>query len=442
MRRVMYLTAQVRTFLRNEKALAVLFVILVLRVALVIITSQFAEGAALVDSRAYMAFANTIVQGATYTDLNSPPGYPLFIAMASGWSDPSFVRTVFAQLVLSSAAALLLVSIGTMIVNKQIGLIAGWLYALSPNTALWALTIMSETLYAFFLVLCTWMWLRAKESTQYWGYVGLGVLLGSSAMIRNIGLIIIPAWIIVILLYYTSEKHFKRALLSAVSIALGSSILLIAWAAHNARVHGEFTLTEEHSRTFYVFNIAIVLAEVEGISRDQAAVEMGQAEDPLGRTIDLFWDHPVQFVRVQINGIMRTMFGVSTGAWARVFGYPLELQGSFQLLSKILAGEFSEAYSQIGDLLTDSRSAYLLGISIFGIGHTALLYVLCTGLLFRGNLDRWTIVLILVTVGLLILSPGSVGQARFRIPAEPLIVIAATAGYSNCRMRASGKISV
>jgi hypothetical protein len=76
-------------------------------------------------------------------------------------------------------------------------------------------------------------------------------------------------------------------------------------------------------------------------------------------------------------------------------------------------------------------------LTILGIGHSVLLYILSLGIFFRGEVKAWTLGLIVITAMLLILSPGSVGQARFRIPAEPYFSILAGIGYIKFRMWSS-----
>lgn len=418
---------------KSERAVVALSLFLLFRMSLVFITLRFPEGAALVDSRAYMAFASTIIQGATYTDLNSPPGYPFFIALASGWSTPSFVWTVFWQLLLSSTAALLLVPIGEKVCNKRAGLLAGWLYALSPNAGLWALTVMSETVFAILLVVSLWMWLLAKDGSNLLKYTLLGLVLGSGAMIRNIGLLLIPVWIILNVLRDVSRKRYLQAVKTSMTIATGSAILLIAWGVHNKAVHGEFMVTEEHSRTFYVFNVATVLAAVEDMTRDQAAAIMSTSADPLGITLDLLSEHPIIFAREQGKGVLRSLFGVSSGAWARAFGYPLEMQGSFQLLGELVSGNLGRVGERVRTLTESSETTTLLILSILGLGHTTLQYGLSIGVFAGRKMDPWTLLILIFTILLLILSPGSVGQARFRVPVEPFLALLAAVGWQNFR---------
>jgi hypothetical protein len=292
---------------------------------------------------------------------------------------------------------------------------------------------MSETLYAFLLVAVLWFWLRVKDSDSLFRYFLLGFLLGCGAMVRNIGLIVIPLWVIVTFIHKLRKMSCWKVFKATLSLVIGSSILLAFWATHNFRVHGEFIVTEEHSRTFYVFNVATVLAEVENISRDEAAVEISKAGDPFGITLRLLREHPLIFVQEQGKGILRTMLGVSSGAWARAFGYPIELQGSFQLSKIVLTGDVVQAKQRIESLLGDRRTAILLGLSIVALVQTILLYILGLGNFFVKRVDAWIYVLLITTVALLVISPGSIGQARFRIPAEPYLALLAGVGWVKFR---------
>ncbi len=408
-------------------------ILVVIRLVLVSITLAFPEGAALIDSRGYMDLASSLVYDGSYDDLNWPPGYAFFIALASGWSTPSFVGVTATQLVLTSLTALLLVPIGESIANKRAGLMAGWLYALSPNAALWAITVMTESLYASLLVVGVGVWILARKDFKWGRYLALGICLGCGALVRIVNLPLIPIWTVLGVLPLISKRQSKRVMIAVVSIGLGVSALILPWSVHNLVVHGKFTFTEETSRTFYTFNIATVLAEVDGTNRGEAAHKLAQTEDPFQETLNLIAQHPATFIREQAKGIMRSTLGVATGAWGRLLGFPLEMQGSLNLLGDLLSGRFSSLAARVQNLLQLPETAVLLVLSLLGIGHTLTLYVLASGIILRRGGDYPTVGLLIITAAFLLVSPGAVGQARFRIPAEPLLALLAGIGWDNYR---------
>lgn len=418
-------------FVKREPFFALLILFVVCKLALVMVTINYPEGAKLGDSRGYLAAARSLTQDLSYDEPKWPPGYPLFIAIISGWTEPGFVLTVFAQLALTSITALMLVPIGEQIATRRSGLIAGWLYALSPNASLWALTIMTETLYSTVLVATLWVWLRANEGQGRTGFLAVGLLLGLGAMIRNIGLPIIPIWIFFSLIYFAHQTNFLKGIQAAVWITLGALLLILPWSIRNLVVNGNFALTVETTRTFLAFNIARVLAEVEGISRTQAAGILSSTENPIALTIRLFRDYPVVFIRVQLEGVLRSTFGAGTGAWGRIFAYPLDLQGSLNLFGNITTGQFNAFIARLEELLSSKESLILLCITILGLAHILLSYLFGMGVFISRNSVRSISLLIILTTACLLIVPGAGGQARFRIPVEPYIAILAGVGLND-----------
>lgn len=410
---------------------ALLVVFVIGKMALLAITMHYPEGARLVDSQGYIAAARSLIENGRYDEAKWPPGYPLFIAIVSGWSDPSYVRIVFTQLALTSVAALMLVPIGARIGYRQAGLFAGWMYALSPNASLWALTVMTETLYSVLLLAALWVWLIASEDLRRTDFLAVGILLGLGAMVRNIGLTIIPIWIILSFLFISKKRNRSVSFQAAIWIALGSSLLIVPWSIRNLVVNGNFVLTVETTSTFFAFNIARILAKVEGISRTQAAAIFTETENPFGLTLNLLREYPVLFIRMQLEGVLRSTFGVSTGAWGRLFGYPLELQGSLNLFSNFVSGQFDQLLARLGELLNSRESLILLCITILGLAHTLLSYVFGMGIFTSRNSARSSLLLVIVTIACLIIIPGAGGQSRFRIPLEPYIAILAGVGLND-----------
>jgi 4-amino-4-deoxy-L-arabinose transferase-like glycosyltransferase len=142
---------------------------MLLRLGLVVLPLRNPEGGILVDSVKYIALSSSLVTTGRYaesTDQDTiwPPGYPLFVAAASGWSDPSPTGVALAQLGLTCVTGVLVVALTSRLASSEAGQTAGWLYALSPAAALWALTVMSETLFAALLVASSLVgWRRSGE---------------------------------------------------------------------------------------------------------------------------------------------------------------------------------------------------------------------------------------------------------------------------------------
>jgi hypothetical protein len=195
------------------------------------------------------------------------------------------------------------------------------------------------------------------------------------------------------------------------------------------------TFSNVSARTFYSFNVAQVLAEVEGISRDDAATRLSVSRDPQGESLALIRRYPALFVTAQVQGILRSTFGVESGVWARLLGMPLDRQGSLGILGTLLSGDIRGASEAFADAARQPDWAAILTLSIAGLGFTLAEYGLALGIVFPRRRSPWLLLLLSLSVAFLLVSPGAAGQARFRIAAEPLLAVLAALGWVGWRSR-------
>jgi hypothetical protein len=117
--------------------------------------------------------------------------------------------------------------------------------------------------------------------------------------------------------------------------------------------------------------------------------------------------------------------------WARQLGYGLQQQGGFGLTSALGRGGLSEALLVLQKSLGEPGSLLLLGLTIAGVLHVLVLYASAAGLIVAGErmegVTASVLVLSVVTIVYMLLAPGAAGQARFRIPVEPLLAL--TGGF-------------
>jgi hypothetical protein len=195
------------------------------------------------------------------------------------------------------------------------------------------------------------------------------------------------------------------------------------------------TFSNVSARTFYSFNVAQVLAEVEGISRDDAATRLSVSRDPQGESLALIRRYPALFITAQGQGVLRSTFGVESGVWARLLGMPLDRQGSLGILGTLLSGDIRGASEAFADAARQPDWAAILTLSIAGLGFTLAEYGLALGIVFPRRRSPWLLLLLSLSVAFLLVSPGAAGQARFRIAAEPLLAVLAALGWVGWRSR-------
>jgi 4-amino-4-deoxy-L-arabinose transferase-like glycosyltransferase len=413
-----------------------LLLVLVLRLGFFFIATSFPEGGTIIDSRSYLEIASTLRQdgwsGLDGSSLHWPPGYPVFLRLAEATTGTTLIGAELIQLLLTAAACLVLWRIGARLGDPRAGMAGAWLYALSPNTALWSLTIMSETLFAFLVVIALYAWVRSQMSGRLIWDVATGVILGTAAFVRPIGLLLIPIWAVCGLFGARLRGRPGSRVLRMAALVGCSIVVLTPWILRNWTLTGRPVFAEVPGNTLVRFNLAYVVAEAEGVSRNEAARRLSGTVRSLGDGLEIIQRYPAVFVRQQLRGILRTAAGVESGVWARQLGYGLERQGSFELLAGPSGWALQQVWGRLVGYLQDPQTTLLTSLFLLGVGHTATLWILAAASLLTvfgwGRWDRQVYLAVALSVACLIVVPGAAGQARFRIPPEPMLALLAGAG--------------
>jgi 4-amino-4-deoxy-L-arabinose transferase-like glycosyltransferase len=420
-----------------------LVAVFILRLCLVAIAQAFPEGGVLVDSRGYLDMASEIRLAGWAAlgqgDLHWTPGYPAFLLLAETLTGTSLVGVGLLQLVLTGAAAFLLWWVGARLGYRCVGIAAAWLYLLSPSAGLWSLTIMSESLFAFLLVLALAFLVLGIVDGRIAGWALAGGTLAAAALVRPIGLPLIAIWALAALTAPTAGAPSRRrasvGAATGVAVLLAASIAAVApWVVRNWSVTGQPVFAEVPADTLVSFNLAYVVAEAEGITRDEAAARLSAEVDSWEDGLEIVRRYPLIFVGQQMEGFRRSLIGVESGVWARQFGFGLERQGSLEVLSVLFGGDPWRALERLRILMQDGQTALLTVLSVVAVVYTGALYllgVLGLGSVLRpGGPARAVFLVAGLTTVYLLLAPGAAGQARFRIPIEPYLALFAGAGCS------------
>ena len=414
--------------------------ILILRFAFFAIAVRNPSGGVLIDSDRYLELANWIARHGNYVipskhDLIWPLGYPLFLRLL-GSIDPNAVLPVYmVQLLLSTITACLLIALGKTIHKERAGVYAAILYGLSPNSQFWSLTVMSEILFAFWLTLSLYLFIRYQADRKLSLIFISGLALGIGALTRPIGLYLAPLWAIV-LIWWESRSTKTIRWGSVISFLLGMILVILPWMMRNYVVRSEFVFSDVSAKTSSNFNLAYVIAAAEDISRDEATLLIESRSNLFVEALRLFRLYPREFIREQSAGILRATFGVESGVWSRILIKEDQRGQSFGILNLMLKKQFREASTRIQSLLSDPMSRSLLLLGIWGIGYTVMLYLLgMVGLTSAKSMFVPLAIVSTITVVYLLVIPGAAGQARFRIPSEPFIALMAGMGLYTLESR-------
>jgi hypothetical protein len=147
--------------------------------------------------------------------------------------------------------------------------------------------------------------------------------------------------------------------------------------------------------------------------------------------------HAPIYARLHLGGTIPVLIGTGFDRWLRFFGvnYVLPdlwrpyMDGGVARLWDVLRQEW--ARYPPGILLMSVLTAFQLGIYVIAL--LGVLSLLGTGHPAR----RWILVALVLALTILVLTPGQGGNERFRVPAQPLLLILACYGLSGQILRSN-----
>jgi len=415
----------------NNWVLRGLYIILIARLGLAWIAFAHPERSITVDSVGYLELADGIrlsgrFEATEYLESARTPGYPLFLAVVQAICGEHIGPIVLVHLLITALTAWLLYRCGKILEAERVGLAAAWLYVLNPNSLFWSLTVLTETLFALLLILSFYTFLLAYDRMRLRWFALSGLLLGMSTLVRPIGLYLIPLWALFILLVLRSSRGFIRALKFMTIFLVAALFLVLYWQTRNYVLKGSFSLSTITEVTFSRYIAADTLAEALSIDREEALDIILQTPDIMATSFHVIRQYPLSFMRVTIRGVARTALGTEAGTWMRVV-FDKHYSGS-GLLTALIRVDLKGIMEGLSMRVQAEEGPLGVLLLFWGVAYSIALYALVAlGLVrvFRTDrpLNRWILVFLLISAVYLILIPLASGDARFRVPAAPLLAL-------------------
>lgn len=405
------------------------------------------------DALGYHNLATTLIESHrfAYSSTAKPnalrtPIYPMFVAAIYSLFGYKPWIVILAQILLDTISCFLLLVSLSRLFDRRVGLIASTLYALDPFLTLYSsTTLLSDTLFVFFLIAAFWFLSQARHSEiskkTLLNYGLCGLLLGLATLTRPISQFIIACFIVFFLMAFW--KRPRVALTYALLTSLIFGLTLFPWLFRNYKTFGYFSLSTSASYNLLILNVvpmemgrrhedsatvrASLLAEA-----DRMIEEDGLHQEDLNEfQVAEYWrelalryirNAPIAFGRSYLLGVFHTFSNLGTKAYAGIFGLPTD---DFDI----------KAYTNIPDLVkafVEKKGA--LGLLIGGV---IALYLLITylgagiGLLisWRRYDDKPSLVLIMLLAVYFVLTTGVAGLARFKLPSIPFYLAFTGIGF-------------
>jgi hypothetical protein len=288
-----------------------------------------------------------------------------------------------------------------------------------------------------------------------------------SALYFGLAIVIRPIAVLLPIIPLIFLAKRKVAIRLTTLFALIVIILPALWTIRNAMVFRQFFFTKIHSLSLVLYHAPSIIADVEQVTRDEgkriffaAAKEKYLLTDydidyfddnPL-LTDKLAWEamgivraYPLLFVKHHAIGTIKVLFPLNVGFSADI----LEGRGAGGVALKPIFSTFWHFLfrGRIGQamrLLVDGRirrlnPGWLLLFIIMALYQTGIYIFMIIGLQ-KKRVSGVTFFLLLA-IAYFVLIPGVVGEARFRVPVEPLFAFLAAVGITaNSKLKVKSKM--
>jgi hypothetical protein len=147
------------------------------------------------------------------------------------------------------------------------------------------------------------------------------------------------------------------------------------------------------------------------------------------RYLRILLAHPLEYIKVYARGTWYLLSEVAQPNQAGLVGERFRTPG---VLTALRQGDPAQALAGLLAQLEDRRLRWFVIITWPSLAFLLALYLLSliggTDLVRHSGEPRWMGILMIATAAVFILVPGPVGNGRFRVPAEPMLALLASAG--------------
>lgn len=396
------------------------------------------------DSYQYVALADTMLTHGRFA-MNATaepesfrtPGYPLFIT-AILVIFKNIVVLPLVQIVLAALSCGLIFLIGEHFFSRGVALGAAVLFAIEPAVITNSFISAADIPFVFFM-LCGIYVLTVKQHTPLYLLWG-GVLMGTMALIRPLGLYVIP--LAFLWLLWETRAQWRILFRTGVLFLVGVAIIIMPWMARNYMLLDHFSISSIGS-----YNLLFYVQEFEhqytGKSKAEMSAEMYRnlnasltdriesfrfADKNFKLALEGIRAHPFAYAAFHLYSTIPFYFGSSIDTFERALYLrglrmgqpPQDVNISVLLRTGDVRGVIEVLTSNIPVLLERLFWTVMffaaLGTTIVAVykrKENAPLFILFFGLILAFGLMT-----------------GPVSYSRYRLPADPFIFMLGYAGVT------------
>ncbi|MDD2900985.1 MAG: glycosyltransferase family 39 protein [Syntrophales bacterium] len=421
------------------------------------------------DSKGYIALAKELsshgrfvnsLEGTLYGRPHTPeivrtPGYPLFL-IPGIWLGNLELVTIFLQIILCCLTVFYTYKLSLILFNNIFAaLTSAALVAIDPMSIFFTIYILSETLFAFLIIVFVYYYVTYINSRELKYLIIASISLVISIFVRPIGYYLTFLLALGFIVFKICTRKFDLKVFVHTCIFLLIVIIPVsAWQVRNyvtAQYPGFSAISE---CSIYFHNAAAVLAKKMNTSYTDLQVKMGQWDvndyfkvHPEQRSwteaerfrymkeqsLNIIKNNPLIYAKIHLMGMLRVLFDPGMVKYFKLFRY----QDDQVQFIKYLVDNGIVATIKI---ICFKRPLMFIFYVISGALLFAIIVFACWSLISKNMHYTLPIILMLLIIMYIVfISGGPTDNPRYRLPIMPLISIFAGFGLSDWLQKRTGK---
>ncbi len=417
------------------------------------------------DAASWLAPAKALLKHGAFVEYQDPslpqifrqPLYPLFVAGFLWLGDGETVLPVIlAQIALLFATGVFVRGMVELWLPGY-GDLAMALAIFNPNAVGTAHLLQSDTLYAFLIAGVLWAVLAYARRPGFKPALLCGLSLGLACLVRPMAQYVILALPVALPALGWAGGHggeWVRQAKAGLAAAVVAGAVLLPWMIHNYEAGQGFQLSAPALRSAYIWdNLPYLHKYSRDVSLEEAGREIGAVQEDFIARQQPAWAELTERERHErlIGHGLEVLFAYPPGdiaeaylwSWVQLFGIPgvgnlhnllgLTTRTPFDLFFKERHPDFVSA----GLAALEGASLPTLAVSVLGFVYVlALRGAGLFGLAVMVARRQWPV--LAVTVGVIAyfaLIYLFVGNSRYRLPVEPLLILLAVYGLDGLKPR-------
>jgi len=418
------------------------------------------------DSHNYAAMADALLAHGVFSldpnlspERHWPPGYAIFLAETKAVSG-GFTFAVILQTLATLGAVVLIYAMARRFLSPMFASVPALLYGIDPSVILADTTIITDGLFSTLIIGAVYMVffveVRGREILRW---IIVGGLLAVATSMRSIAEFLIPLIPFIFILRYgfmQEMSKYRRVFVPFFAYLFVVSLVLVPWVVRNYRNFGVFEIAHVGASNILGYNARGFLAwremnqegrHVSAITAVRlisdpayAVVDKKIAADltsmtPVGADPDnyesalaehLIFQHPIQYAYFHLVNTIPFFIGSSIAGYRQMIEQERNNTGYFAPTSTALSNTLHQLFNSrdfFGSLpMLKNTVPILVEVLIW-----AVICVSTLAALFERKYRASMLIFGILVIYFAILT-GPVSIVRYRIPAEPYLLIMAVVG--------------